>query len=180
MAQLRQQLAFAQETLARGRRIRGGADQLQRSPLRIRAVAALRRIDRAHAAAADRLDDPPRAQLTARHRLAVGTVAAFVQGLSPGCGIATEGLALAGVRRQHRAHFFKQVGIVAADLADPSFARIAIEVDQRIERRHRATLAFDRIRHGAVSFIRKARARRQSRRRVLSLMPSMPATSGSV
>ena len=75
---------------------------------------------------------------------------------------------------------FKQVGIVAADLADPSFARIAIEVDQRIERRHRATLAFDRIRHGAVSFIRKARARRQSRRRVLSLMPSMPATSGSV
>ena len=45
----------------------------------------------------------------------------------------------------------------------------------------RAALALHgRLGHAAVSFIRKARARRQSRRRVLSLISNMPATSTSV
>ena len=179
MAQLRQQLAFAQETLACRRRIRRGADEFQCGPLRVRAIAAFDRVHRAHAAAADHLDDAPRAQLAAEHRLAGSRE--FVQRFTPSRGVATEWLALARIRRQHRAHFIEQVRIVATEFAQALFARLAVQVDHGIEGCHCPFLAFHRrFVHAAVSFIRNARARRQSRRRVLSLIASMSATSTSV
>ena len=181
MAQLRQQLAFAQETLACRRRIRRGADEFQCGPLRVRAIAAFDRVHRAHAAATDDAGDAPRAQLAAEHRLAGGIGRLFAQCLAPGRRIAAERRACAGVRIQHRAHVSKQSGIVAAECVQALFARLADQVDHGIEHRHHPTLAFQRgFTHAAVSFIRNARARRQSRRRVLSLMASMPATSTSV
>ena len=119
------------------------------------------------------------AQLAAEHRLAGSRE--FVQRFTPSRGVATEWLALARIRRQHRAHFIEQVRIVATAFAPALFARLAVQVDHGIEGCHCPFLAFHRrFVHAAVSFMRNARARRQSRRRVLSLIASMSATSTSV
>ena len=118
-------------------------------------------------------------EVKAEHRLAGSRE--FVQRFTPSRGVATEWLALARIRRQHRAHLIEQVRIVATEFAQALFARLAVQVDHGIEGCHCPFLAFHRrFVHAAVSFIRNARARRQSRRRVLSLIASMSATSTSV
>ena len=176
MLQAGQDLPFAQETFARRGRIGAGADQLERRPLRVRTIAALDRVHRAHAAVADGADDPPCAD-----RAADGVVAIVVrrgQRIAPGRGIARERLAGVGIGIQQCLDLRAQRVVSCAHRVERAQAVLALELGDRIEDRQRAAFAVE-LAHADISASRKARALRQSRRRVRSLMPSIPAISTS-
>ena len=121
MLQAGQDLPFAQEAFARGGRIGAGSDQFQCRLLGVGTVAALDRVYRAHATAADHLAHAPGTDAASEHRVGCAIRRLRLQCLAPGRDVA----------------------------------------------------------HVPSSASRNARARRQSRRRVRSLMPSIAAISVS-
>ena len=176
MLQAGQDLPFAQETFARDRRIGARADQLERGLLRVRAVTAFDRMHRAHAAAADGADDLPRADRTADRMVGSGMV--IGKGAAPGRRVASEWLGGVGVGVEQRLDARAQRVIACAHRLERACALRGIEFGDCVEDRQRASLVFE-FAHGDISASRNARALRQSRRRVRSLMPSISAISTS-
>jgi hypothetical protein len=87
-------------------------------------------------------------------------------------------LACAHRHRQQCMHLRAQRVVSCAHRVERAQAVLALEVGDRIEDRQRAAFAVE-LAHADISASRKARALRQSRRRVRSLMPSIPAISTS-
>ena len=100
--------------------------------------------------------------------------------LAPGRHVAADGLRVAGVRRQQRAHLRQQRVVAGAGFEQSRLAFPAGEVGDLVEDRERAPAPFARgVVHAGISASRKARALRQSRRRVRSLISSICAISAS-
>ena len=176
MLQAGQDLPFAQETFARDRRVGTGADQLERGLLRVRAVAAFDRMHRAHAAAADGADDLPRADRTADGMVGVGVV--IGERVAPRRGVTGERFGGVGIGVEQGLRARAQRVVACAHRLKCACALGGVELGDRIEDRQRAPSLFE-IAHGDISASRKARALRQSRRRVRSLIPSISAISTS-
>ena len=175
-----QDLPFAQEAFARGGRIGAGSDQFQCRLLGVGTVAALDRVYRAHATAADHLAHAPGTDAASEHGVGCATRRLRLQCLAPGRDVAAERLAGAGVGVEQRLHLLAQCLVAVAQGIDLLQARLAGEVGDDVEDRQRAPPAFGRgVAHVPSSASRNARARRQSRRRVRSLMPSIAAISVS-
>jgi len=175
MLQLRQDLALAQEALARRPGIGAGADQLDRGLLAVGAVAALRGVDRAHAAAADDAEYGPGAKVAAQQAIALGLFCSQCRAPAGCCGERFCGLRIGG---QQRPHLRQQGRVIPAQRQQPLFPHVAVELGHFVEHGQRA-LAAGGVAHACISASRNARALRQSRRRVRSLMPSMSAISVS-
>ena len=177
MLQAGQDLPLAQEALARQRTVQADADALERGFMAVRAVDALDPIDRAHAAAAQHLPDVPRADAGARRQFR-GIDAVLAQsGELRGDRVGV----FAGIGGEHRLHIAMQLDIIAAFLGQPRRARGRGQLQRGIEQLQGALQARRVDAHALPSWaIRNARARRQSRCTVRSVMPWMSAISGSV
>ena len=178
MLQPRQDLAFAQEAFTRGGRIGTGADQLERGPVRIGAVAASNGVHRAHAAVAEDPDDLPHADAAPEHGIRRRGIAR--QCFAPMRCVATEGFGGTGIGVQQDLYLPAQFAVVATQRIEPAAAILAGQFRDFVEDRECAPTAFDLIVvHACNSASRKARALRQSRRTVRSLSPSICAISAS-